>query len=76
MSKEIKIGSRVFSINYSSEVADEVLNKIIQWMEHPDHYSAHSGEGIIQNDNTLIDAPELIADIIDEILQPQNIDNE
>ncbi len=74
--REIKIGSRVFWINYSSEVADEVLNKIIQWMEHPSHYSAHSGEGIMQNDNTLIDASELISDIIDEILQPQLIDNE
>jgi len=71
MNKEIKIGDCIYKVNYTSEVADAILNKIIEWMQHPSHYASHSGEGIMQSDNTLIDAPELISDIVDDILQPK-----
>lgn len=73
MTKEIKIGDCVYSINYTPEAADAILNEIIKWMEHPKHYAAHSGEGIMQSDDTIIDAPELISDIVDNILQPKFI---
>lgn len=76
MSKEIKIGSCVYHIEYTQEVADAVLNKVIEWMQHPDHYAAHSGEGIMQSDNTVIDAPELISDIVDDILKPKFVREE
>jgi hypothetical protein len=76
MSKEIKIGSCVYRIEYTQEVADAVLNKVIEWMQHPDHYAAHSGEGIMQSDNTVIDAPELISDIVDDILKPKFVREE
>lgn len=72
MTKEIKIGRYPYEIQYSPEVAQQVLDKIVKWMnEHP---SAHSGEGICQNDECLIDAPELIASIVDRILKPVNLD--
>ena len=73
MNKQIKIGNNIYEINYSPETADAILNKIIEWMEHPNHYAAHSGEGIMQSDNTIIDAPDLISDIVDVILQPKFI---
>lgn len=73
MNKEIKIGGNIYEINYTPETADAVLNKIIEWMEHSNHYAAHSGEGIMQSDNTIIDAPDLISDIVDDILQPKFI---
>lgn len=76
MSKEIKIGSCVYRIEYTQEVADAVLNKVIEWMQHPDHYAAHSGEGIMQSDNTVIDAPELISDIVDDVLKPKFVREE
>lgn len=76
MSKEIKIGSCVYRTEYTQEVADAVLNKVIEWMQHPDHYAAHSGEGIMQSDNTVIDAPELISDIVDDILKPKFVREE
>mgnify|MGYP002737840488 CR=1 FL=1 len=76
MSKEIKIGSCVYRIEYTQEVADAVLNKVIEWMQHPDHYAAHSGEDIMQSDNTVIDAPELISDIVDDILKPKFVREE
>lgn len=70
MRREIKVGGRSYTVNCSPEAAEKVLNKIIEWMEHPDHYAAYSGEAIMQSDNTLIDAPDLISDIVDDILEP------
>lgn len=71
MKKQITIGDEPYEINYTQETADEVLNLVIQWMEDKSHYAAHSGEGIFQNDNCQIDAPTLIADIVDNILKPE-----
>jgi hypothetical protein len=70
MTKEIQIGDSIYEVNCSPEVASAVLNKIFKWMSHPDHYSSHSGEGIMQNDNTIIDTPNLLSDIIDDIIKP------
>ena len=69
--KQIKIGDSVYEIDYTQESADAIINKIIKWMEHPSHYASSHGEGIMQDDNCLIDAPELIASIVDEILSPE-----
>jgi hypothetical protein len=77
MTKEIKIGNywkTIYEVNYSPEVAQKVLDKIIEWMG--EHSAAHSGEGIMQNDDCLIDAPELISDIIDDILKPKYLREE
>lgn len=72
MTKNIIVGTnREFEIEYSPEVAMKVLDKIIEWMTHKDHYASYSGEAIMQNDNTIIDAPELISDIVDDILKPE-----
>ena len=71
--KQIKIGHGTYEINYSPETAHAVLNKIIEWMEEPNHYASNSGEGIMQSDNTIIDAPDLISDIVDDILKPKFI---
>jgi hypothetical protein len=71
MTKEIKIGDCIYKINYTPETADAVLNKIIKWMQHPKHYASSSGEGIMQSDNTMLAAPILISDIVDDILKPE-----
>ena len=71
--KKINVGGRIYEICYSEESAKEVLDKIIEWMEDPEHYASYSGEAIMQSDNTLIDAPELISDIVDNILRPKFI---
>lgn len=72
--KRIKIGDNFYYIKYTEEAASEIIDKIIAWMEESSHYAAHSGEGIMQGDNCIIDAPELIADIIDNILKPEYIE--
>ncbi len=72
MTKEITIGERwkcIYEINYSPEVAQQVLDKVIKWMEN--HTASTSGEGIHQDDDCIIDAPELISDIVDDILKPK-----
>src|SRR5687767_7399701 len=69
--RQIKIGERNYVVQDGAEVATQVLEKIFEWMQHKKHYAAHSGEGIMQDDNCTIDAPELISDIIDGILMPE-----
>lgn len=71
--KQIKIGRNEYVINDSPEVAQLILAEIIEWMEHKNHYAAHSGEGIMQSDDCLIDAPELISDIVDKYLKPKHL---
>jgi hypothetical protein len=71
MEKEITIGGCVYTIEFTTDNALKIMHKIIDWMEDPDHYAAHSGEGIMQSDNTLIDSPELISNIVDDILKPK-----
>ena len=73
--KKIKIGDSVYEINYTQESADAIINMIIKWMEHPNHYASSHGEGIMQDDNCIIDAPELIASIVDEILIPKYVED-
>ena len=72
--KKIRIGHSYYNINYTQEAADKIMNKIIDWMEEPSHYAASCGEGIMQSDNTLINAPNLIVDIVDNILKPEFIE--
>ena len=73
MSKQIKIGSNIYAKQYSQEVADSILNKLLEWMVKPEHYSSYSGESFMQSDNTIINATDLIADIVDDILKPKFI---
>ena len=69
--KQVKIGDSVYEINYTQESADAIINMVIKWMENPRHYASSCGEGIMQDDNCLIDAPELVSSIIDEVLIPE-----
>lgn len=72
---EIKIGDSKYSILADEQAKQDVFDKIIAWMQDKRHYAAHSGEGIMQDDNCTIDAPELISDIIDDILRPSCIED-
>jgi hypothetical protein len=76
MEKEIIIGSNIYKIDVTTDNALNIMYKIIDWMEQPNHYAASSGEGIMQSDDTIIDAPELISDIVDNILKPKFIREE
>ena len=72
--REIIVGGSKYQIEYTPKAAMEVLQKIIEWMEDRKHYAAASGEGIMQSDNTIIDAPVLVSEIVDDILKPKFIE--
>ncbi len=71
MKKIIQIGDTRYEINYSPDTAQKILDKVIEWMQHKKHSASSCGEGIMQDDNCQIDAPELISDIVDDILEPE-----
>jgi hypothetical protein len=55
--------------NWTQEKKDLIAEKIESWiLKHGS--SATHGEGIMQNDDCQIDAPELIADLVDDIIKP------
>ena len=74
--KDIKIGDSNYRIEYNVNTAYNILDKIIEWMRHSDHYASSHGEGILQDDNCQIDASYLIAEIVDKLLQPELLNNE
>jgi hypothetical protein len=73
--RNIKIGDEVYTINDSIETKNDLFEKLVHWMEEENHYAAHCGEAIMQDDNCLIDSSELVAEMIDEILKPKHNDS-
>lgn len=52
----------LYEFNETAELKELVYQKVLNWFK--EHNSFHS-ETIMQNDDTLIDAPELLSDICD-----------
>ena len=73
--KIIQVGEYQYRINYSYKIAVDALDKLIEWMKEVGHSASAYGEGIMQDDNCTIDAPVLIADIVDNILKPELYEN-
>lgn len=70
MKKEFTIwdGDCKVSIEVTQEKKDKVFESIIEWCKKHNHFS---GEGICQNDDCIIDSPELISSIVDDIIKPE-----
>lgn len=68
MEKSFKIYNGETTVKYQeTEINNHlIVEKIIKWCEK---YNISSGEGLVQSDNGNIYAPELVADIIDDILK-------
>lgn len=61
------------TIPESVKIREAVFEAIIDWMiEH----GAYIGEAIIQTDDCIMDAPELLANIVDNIIKPEIKENE
>jgi hypothetical protein len=58
-------------VNVTDEKKTEVFNAILKWCEV---HNCTSGEHLCQNDECNINAPILIADIIDDILDFKIVD--
>lgn len=67
MKKQFEIYNGETKITYDESEANNhlIVEKIIDWCKR---YNISSGESLMQKDDGLIYAPELVADIIDCIL--------
>ncbi len=54
-------------INWTQEKKDQVIAAIEKWIREHD---ATAGEVIMQSDDCIITAPELLSDIVDDIIKP------
>jgi hypothetical protein len=50
----------------SSEMARKVFDKVIEWYKK---HKQFSGEGIMQDDDPIIDAPHFLSDLADEVIK-------
>ena len=67
----ITIEGKKYSVNCSSKTAHAIMYKILDWMQEEDNIGCQTGEGLYQNINCRETVMELMADIIDGILEPQ-----
>lgn len=49
----------------TSEIDKQIVDKLIQWYEE---HNCYDGERLCQNDECIVDAPYILADILDEFL--------
>jgi len=62
------------TINWTPEKKDAVCAEIEKWIIK---YGAYSGEKLMQDDDCQIEAPVLLADLVDDIIEPDyNYDDE
>lgn len=64
---KIKKEDYTVTLNDSVKTREEIFEAIIDWMEKNEFYSGED----MQCDNFVIDSPNLIADIIDNIIKPE-----
>jgi len=60
-------------IEWTQEKKDAVCIEIEKWLQK---YGAWGGEMIMQNDDCQTEAPVLIANLVDDIIEPVYIDDE
>lgn len=60
-------------IRDSVKIKQRVFEAILDWMVEN---SAYAGEIVMQSDKCVISAPQLLSDIIDDIIKPEIKENE
>lgn len=66
-------GECTVTYKVSDEIKEQILNRIIKYCEET---KTDCGEGLHQCDNSLIEAPSVLSDIIDNILEMETHENE
>jgi len=56
------------TIKYSDDIKTQVFNKVIEYMKE---YDCTSGEQLQQSDECLLAAPDILSEIIDNIIKPK-----
>lgn len=58
------------------DIDDFKKNEIIEvLLNYFDDHACWYGEALCQNDDAIIDAPEILAEILDNIIQPKVVEN-
>lgn len=70
MKDTIKIFGDTYKVDLSEEAKDKIVQKILDWMQK---YKISCGESVQQTDDGIIESPNLVSDIIDDILKPTEI---
>ena len=63
---EIKLDSCTVKFNDDVDMKNRVFNKLMEWYKE---HESFTGESILQSDATIISAPELLAEIADDIIK-------
>lgn len=73
MERTLKYYDTTVSFTETEELKQQIFEKVIKWIEE---HKAYHGESIHQNDDCLIDAPDLISDIVDNCFEFKFNDDE
>lgn len=68
---EIKINDYIYAYKDTPEVRQKIMDRILAYVRK---YGATAGEVIHQDDNCIIYAPEVLSDIVDNILKVKPVD--
>ena len=72
MKDTIKIYGDTYKVDLSEESKNKIVEKILDWMQK---YNISCGESVQQCDWGIMESPNLVSDIIDNILKPREIDS-
>lgn len=73
MKDTIKIFGDTYKVDLTQEDKDKIVQKILDWMVE---YKISCGESLHQTDNGLLESPNLVSDIIDNVLKPTPVDQQ
>lgn len=68
----IKYGDTVFKYSITDEEKDLIIDKLIAYYAK----NCHTGESIMQDDDSQIEAPLVLGEIVDEIIKFTETENE
>lgn len=73
--RELRLGdSSLYAVaNDNDDVRNALYERVIEWIEQ-NGIAATSGEAIMQDDDCQITAPELLGEIVDNILEAREVD--
>lgn len=61
-------GEMTATIHVTEQMKNEVFNRVLRWFAY---HEVWSGESVVQNDAPCIDAPQFLADLVDEVICPE-----
>lgn len=67
----VVVNGTTYRIKRSAEIDADIVDKLISWYKS---VGCMYGECLMQDDEAVIQAPEILSDILDEMLRPEAMD--